>query len=182
MNKHQWGFKGDKALTRLMGNIKGKRLIKAFGRKRALNSKQASTHLSLLPPPPTPPPWTTPRTRALWFRRSLQAGLSSQPSPSPPTCSPTVYLSNSQYRTWLPAGCPAPCIIMPLLALAPSSGAPPPSHPAQFFCSDSIWRLPCGGKFLLQCHHIPYLGTWKPHSSLLQAEQLSAAICKVPSH
>lgn len=39
MNKYQRGFKGNKALTRLMGNIKGKRLIKAFGRKRALNSK-----------------------------------------------------------------------------------------------------------------------------------------------
>lgn len=55
---------------------------------------------------------------------------------------------------------PAPSITVNLLVLALRSGPHPHPTPAQLFCSGPVWRLPWGGKFLPNSHHIPHLETW----------------------
>ena len=89
-------------------------------------------------------------------------------SPLLPAPQPS-HFSNPQCPTWPPLpflipirwlSTQPPVITVNLLVSAPRSGPHPHPTPAQLFCSGPIWRLPWGGKFLPNSHHIPHLETW----------------------
>lgn len=173
MNKDQQGFKGEKAQHVDGGHLRFSD-TKAFGRKTALHNKYASTYL------PSPPPcpvvdnssyfvWLAPepgdhKPRAPWFRRSLWlAAFTKTVSHLPPA----PQLSTPFYTLSAPLGCPSlPHVASWLASQPPISQCPcwpwppgrwpqPPPHLPQLFCSGRMWRLSCGGIFLIKYHRIP---------------------------